>query len=47
LKNIVDYITILHNMGIEYGVGMDETKLEEYDGASYPALDDNRNVPEI
>lgn len=47
LKNIVDYITILHNMGIEYEVGMDDTKLEEYDGASYPALDDNRNVLEI
>lgn len=47
LKNIVDYITILHDMGIEYEVWMDDTKLEEYDGASYPALDDNRNVLEI
>ena len=47
LKYIVDCIIILHNMGIDYEKGMEELRIEDYDGATTPRLDPNRNVPEV
>jgi hypothetical protein len=43
----MDCVVIFHNNGIEYESGMEEIRIEEYDGASYSSLDDNMNVPEI
>jgi len=47
LKYIVDCIIILHNMGIDYEKGMEELRIEDYDGATTPRLDPNQNVPEV
>ena len=47
LKYIVDCIIILHNMGIDYENGMEELRIEDYDGATTPRLDPNRNIPEV
>jgi hypothetical protein len=47
LKYIVDCVIILHNMGIDYEKGMEELRIEDYDDATMPRLDPNRNVPEI
>ena len=47
LKYIVDCIIILHNMGIDYEKGMEELRIEDYDGATTPRLDPNRNVLEV
>lgn len=43
----MDCVIILHNIGIEHESGMEDIRIEEYDGASYPSLDDNMNVREI
>jgi hypothetical protein len=34
-------------MGIDYGKGMEELRIEDYDDATRLWLDPNRNVPEI
>ena len=47
LKYIVDCIIIMHNMGIYYEKGMEELRIEDYDGATTPRLDPNQNVPEV
>ena len=47
LKNIVDCVIILHNMGIKYERGMEQLAIEDYEDATDPRLDPTRNVPEI
>jgi hypothetical protein len=47
LKFIVDYVIILHNMGILYENGMEELRIEDYDDATRPTLDPNRNVHDV
>jgi hypothetical protein len=47
LKYIVDYVIILHNMGIMYESGMEELRIEDYDKATRPSLDPNQNVPNV
>jgi hypothetical protein len=44
LKYIVDCVIILHNMGIVYESGMDELRIDDYDDATWPTLDPNRNM---
>jgi hypothetical protein len=41
LKYIVDFVIILHNMGIGYESGMEELRIEDYDDAIRPSLDPN------
>lgn len=47
MKYIVQCVIILHNMGIKYERGMEQLEIEDYEGASRPSLDPNRNVPEV
>jgi hypothetical protein len=47
LKYIVDCFVILHNMGILYERVMEELRIEDYEEATLPTLDPNRNVPEV
>jgi hypothetical protein len=47
LKYIADCVIILHNMGIMYESGMEELRIEDYDKATWPSLDPNRNVPNV
>jgi hypothetical protein len=47
LKYIIDCVIILHNMGILYENDMEELKIEDYDDATRPTLDPNRNVHDI
>ena len=47
LKYIMDCIVILHKMGIRYERNLNQLRIEDYEGASVPRLDANRNVPEV
>jgi hypothetical protein len=47
LKYIVDCVIILHNMGIRYESDMKKLRIEDYDDATRPSLDLNRNVPDV
>jgi hypothetical protein len=47
MKYIVQCVIILHNMGIKYERGMEQLEIEDYEGASRPSLDPNRNVSEV
>jgi hypothetical protein len=47
LKYIVDCVIILYNMGILYERGMEQLRIEDYEEATHPRLDPNRNVPDI
>jgi hypothetical protein len=47
LKYIMNCIVILHNMGIHYERNMNALRVEDYEGASHPRLDNNRNVPAV
>jgi hypothetical protein len=47
LKYIVDCVIILHNMGIMYENGMEELRIEDYDDATRPTLDPNKNVHDV
>jgi hypothetical protein len=47
LKYIVACVIILHNMGIMYESRMEELRIEDYDDATRPSLDPNRNVSAV
>lgn len=47
LKFIVDCVVILHNMGILYDRDSEELRIEDYEDATPPNLNPNRNVPEV
>jgi hypothetical protein len=42
----VDCVIILHNIGIRYESDM-KLRIEDYDDATRPSLDLNRNVPDV
>jgi hypothetical protein len=47
LKYIIDCVIILHNICIMYEQGMEELQPEDYDDASMPTLNANRNTSEV
>jgi hypothetical protein len=47
LKYIIDCVIILNNMGIIYEQGMEESRIEDYENATCPNLDTNRDVPVV
>jgi hypothetical protein len=47
LKYIIDCVIILHNMGISYERDMEQLGIEDYENATQPRLDPNRNVPDV